>query len=262
MISTDIKALNAISPGNPNRVLGPSLMTTAPYPLYYRKITKCGCTFIMNVLYYLNYDRINQNPLQVHKNNHIIPKADAATNQDITNSPYAFVIIRDPVKRFMSLYFDKLYGHPRSSETYNLGEYFTKNGLITNDIGSDAVKHRENCIRTILWIKQNLAGNTDQAMNWHWKPQKIRLRQVHPLRFKVLMLEDINFQLPFVLSPLIPHIADAMKTVSAQNVSDKPVQPKEVLNDELCNLIQDTYPDDTKIYQEVSAYWRNFKEEQ
>jgi hypothetical protein len=181
------------------------------------------------------------------------------TNDDIIASPYSFVVIRDPVKRFMSLYFDKLYGMPRKSEKYSLGEYFINMGLIEPNIGGDAQKHRENCLRSITWIKLNLAGQTDQKPNWHWKPQRFRLNQIHPFRFNVLLLEDINYQLCKILTPLVPNIGKAMSEVSAQNISKKPIKPSDILDEELIQMITDTYPDDTKIYREVSNYWRELK---
>jgi hypothetical protein len=170
------------------------------------------------------------------------------------------VVIRDPIKRFISLYYDKLYTRPEARGKFSLGNYFEDSGLIDRDIGNDLENHRQNCVRTINWIKQNISGQTDQKVNWHWVPQKFRLNQIHKLRFNVITLEGLDYQLPVVLSPLIPHITDIIKEVSAQNISQKPVRPKDVLNEELRKLIFETYPDDTIIHQEVSAYWRHFKE--
>jgi sulfotransferase famil protein len=260
MISTDINALNAIAHGEPRDTIGATLITTVSYPLYYRPIPKCGSTFIYNLLYYLNYGYIYASPLNIHKTKQSPPSASNVSKQEIINSKFAFVIIRDPMKRFMSLYFNKLYPRPKGHRKASLGNYFENNGLIDRDIGNDIEKHCRNCIRSINWIKQNISGETDQKVNWHWKPQKIRLKQIHKLRFNVITLEDLNYQLPVILEPLIPHISDAMKEVSAQNVSQRPVRPEDVLNEELRKLIFDTYPDDTKIHKEVSTYWRNFKE--
>lgn len=260
MNSTTIKSLNAIVSGKLNSNLGKTLMTTETYPLYYRMITKCGCTFIMNILYYLNYGYVNLDPFAVHDKSHIIPKATLATNEAIANSPYSFVVIRDPVARFMSLYFDKLYGQSRPSEKFSLGTYFIENGLIKPNADNNVTLHRENCISSIKWIKKNLSGQTDQEVNWHWKPQKFRLNQVYQLHFNVLMLEDITFQLTNTLKPLVPHIEDVIRNVSAQNISKKPVQTEDVLNDELYELITNAYPDDMRIHREVSKYWNDLKE--
>lgn len=112
MISTDIQSLNAVARGKLNTELGKTLMTTNPYPIYYRMITKCGGTYIMNILYHLHYGYTNLDPFAVHDKAHIIPKADGISNAEIINSPYSIVVIRDPITRFMSLYFDKLYGGP------------------------------------------------------------------------------------------------------------------------------------------------------
>ncbi len=255
MISTNITALNAISNGVPKHPVGPTLLTTERYPLYYRTITKCGCTYVLNFLHYLDTGQILKDPLSVHKQN-IVPLANAVTNDTITQSPYSFVIIRDPVKRFMSLYFDKLYALPPRGKSYSMGSYFVKAGLIDPNADTNVQKHRQNCINSIRWINQNLSGQTDQPQNWHWKLQKNRLKQVHILKFNTLMLEKIVPQLTQILEPLIPDIENALKIISVQNKSVKPVPIEAILNDTLRHLISDTYSDDTKIYNEVANYWR------
>ncbi len=260
MLSTDIKSLNSTAKDNPDRAIGESLRTASNYPVYYRIITKCGCTFALNVLFHLQYGHLSADPFRVHDQPPVIPLADTTSNTDITDSPYTFIIIRDPVKRFMSLYFDKLYGKPRKSEKFGLGDYFIENHLIDPDAGRDAQKHRDNCIRSIQWIRQNLKGATDQPKNYHWKPQHFKLKQIRRFKFHVLILEDIHFQLGKTLKPLIPNINAIMNAVSVPNQSQKPVKTENVLNDELCQLISDTYRKDTIIHREVSTYWHNLKE--
>jgi len=260
MLTTMIKSINDPKTIDPDYTIGRVLKTTRKYPLYYRVITKCGCTYVLNVLFYLHYGYLNPDQFAVHDHAGIIPMAKTATNRDVTDSPYAFIIIRDPVKRFMSLYFDKLYGKPRQVEKFGIGDYFIETGLIDPDAGIDPVKHRDNCIRSIQWIRQNLRGATDQPKNYHWKPQHFKLNQIRRFDFNVIMLEDIRFQLGHILKPLIPEIRQILDKVSARNISEKPVQPEQVLNNELCQLISDTYKRDTQVYREVSTYWNCVKE--
>ena len=54
MITTNITALNALTKSAPKHPLGPTILTTKHYPIYYRMITKCGSTYILNLLYYLD----------------------------------------------------------------------------------------------------------------------------------------------------------------------------------------------------------------
>ncbi|KAB7614317.1 sulfotransferase family protein [Amylibacter sp. SFDW26] len=257
MISTDIAALRAISKPTLDRRYGISLMTTDEYPLYYRMITKCGCTTVINLIYYLHTGQQQQDPNAIHKNEDLVPKAEYVTNTQIRNSPYSFIVIRNPIKRFMSLYYDKLLSPTQRGKPNRIGKYFIENGLVDPNAGQDVDKHRENCINSIKWINKNLAGQTDQKKNFHWRPQTMRLKQVYSLNFNVLMLEDLNYQLIKTLSPLIPHIAEAIEAISAKNVSPKPVPADAILDDTLRQLITDTYSDDTKIYNEVAAYWRD-----
>ncbi len=257
MISTDISALRAISKPTLDRSYGSSLMTTDKYPLYYRMITKCGCTTVINLIYYLHTGHQQQDQNAIHKNQDLVLKADLVTNDEIKNSPYSFIVIRDPIKRFMSLYYDKLCSTTQRRKPNSIGKYFIENGLVDPNAGMDIDKHRSNCINAIKWINKNLAGQTDQKKNFHWRPQTMRLKQVYSLGFHVLMLEDLNYQLIKTLSPLIPNIEEAIETVSVKNVSPKPIPADVILDDTLRQLITNTYPDDTKIYNEVVAYWRN-----
>lgn len=261
MISTDIKSLETVSHQKAHPNIGKILMTTDDYPIHYRMITKCGCTFLINVIHYLNYGYIYPEPDDIHRIKGNIPNAAAQSNAEIANSPYSFIVIRDPVSRFMSLYFDKIYGPPKRSEKIGLGAYFVENGFVDPKAGSDIGRHRDNCIRSIQWIRKNLNGETDREKNFHWKPQRNRIRQVRNFNFNVLMLEDINFQLSRTLKPLIPQIDEMLRTVSEQNISSKPVKPEDVLNGELRELIIDTYRSDVRIYREVSNYWHKYKEE-
>jgi sulfotransferase famil protein len=261
MISTDIKSLKIIAQQGAPRQIGASLMTTVLYPLYYRPITKCGSTFCLNLLYFLQYEHIYSDPRNVRGAPLAIPNAQNTPNETITDSPYSFVIIRDPVKRFISLYFDKLYGAATKSDPDGFGAYFIETGLVDPTAGTNILKHRENCKRSIQWIKKNLKGETDQKIDYHWKPQRYRLNQIREFKFNVLMLVDIDYQLDKILNPLIPHIADAIQAVSAQNISKKPVCPEDILDQELRQMIAQTYFGDMKLYEEVSSYWRNLKEE-
>ena len=157
----------------------------------------------------------------------------------------------------MSLYFDKLYPPQQRGKSFSLGSYFITIGLIDPNVRTDIAKHRQNCINSIQWINANLLGQTNQPQNWHWKPQKVRLKQVHALEFHVLTLENIALQLTDILKPLIPNIENTLKNIPVQNKSVKPVPIEAVLNDTLRQLISDTYSDDTKIYNEVANYWRD-----
>jgi uncharacterized protein YqfB (UPF0267 family) len=260
MITTDIKSLKVIPPHARPHPIGASMMTTDPYPLYYRPITKCGSTFCLNLLYYLQYGEVYTNPINIRRAKPPIPIATSVSNETITNSPYSFIIVRDPIKRFISLYFDKLYGDAKKINADGISVYFIKNGLINPDAGTNIGKHRDNCIRSIQWIKRNLNGETDRQNNYHWKPQRFKLNQFRAFKVNILMLEDLHFQLIKTLKSLVPNIEDAIDAVSVQNVSMKPVRYEDIMNDELHQLIASTYPGDMRLYNEVSSYWCRLKE--
>lgn len=261
MYSTDVKALAEIADQTPVDNIGKQLITTDLYPLYYRTITKCGCSFITSILHHLQFGYTYSDPNSIHRYKNTLPRATFKTRKEICESAYTFVVIRDPISRFMSLYFDKIYGFP-NGKRHNISLFFIQSGLIDPDPHLDISGHRENCLRSIDWITRNLVGLTHEKSNWHWKPQVLILNRLYHYDFRILTLEDIQVQLIEVLNPLVPQIETVLDQSLAKNISLKPVDTKDILNDELKEKIANAYLFDANIHQEVSTFWQNAKTNQ
>lgn len=254
MLTTNIQALADFADEEAHPNIGSILATTRRYPLYYRQLTKCGCTFVLNVLHHLDTGEVNEDPDIVHGKGSPIVSAGRVDNVTIRNSPYSFIVTRHPVARFFSLYFDKIVG-VKHGRRHHIGKLFVEGGIVDPDAGDAVARHRDNVHRAMDWIGRNLAGETGEPVNWHWKPQVYRLGQVYPFEFHVLTLEGLNDQLPALLSPLVPDIAGAMTRVSPRNRSRRPVDWREVVDPELEEKIAATYPQDLAVHREVSAHW-------
>ena len=87
---------------------GKHLFTTRRVPLFYLQITKCGSTFLRNLLYRLDHDTPHEDSARIHAYPQDFLMADVVPPEIITSSPYLFAVVRDPVDRFLSRYSDKL----------------------------------------------------------------------------------------------------------------------------------------------------------
>lgn len=221
--------------------------------VYYLHIAKSGSTFLKNLFYYLDHRRLHPDGDAIHG----APELLRATPDEfdrIRNSRHAFAVVREPVSRFMSLYFDKIYGDgPRNFP--DLQEYFTKTiGLdLSRDL--DVAGHRRNCDLLIDWIGENLAGNTDQPVNFHWRRQVRRLKRVESLDLELLTLDGLDWQLPLLLESVLPDIREAMVAVRSRNQSHAPVDKDDVLSDSLRAKIETTYASDKRLYDQAQARW-------
>ncbi|MEM9012985.1 MAG: sulfotransferase family 2 domain-containing protein [Pseudomonadota bacterium] len=234
---------------------GRILFTTRRYPIYYLTITKCGCTYLKNLLYYLDHDHLHEHPEVIHRyaDEDMVRPLDVPV-AEIRQSPYAFAVVRDPVDRFLSLYFDKIY--PDSPQSFRaVRKYLAQNAAIDLTPGLDAAAHTANCHRLIAWLDDNLARRTDMSVNPHWRWQTSRLKRAAEFDLTLLTLKDLDRQLRLLLTPLIPDIAAKMAAVTVRNVSARPVAKEAVLTEALLEEVNTVYARDREVYDDTVATW-------
>ena len=92
--SMALAAAVARHPPAPNRY---EFQTSQRFGFKYYQITKCGCSFAK---------------ILINQMDHRAPNAPPIKNLWSSGGAPAFVIIRNPIDRFLSLYFDKIFvGH-------------------------------------------------------------------------------------------------------------------------------------------------------
>lgn len=172
----------------------------------------------------------------------------------IRESRFAFVVLRDPVERFLSLYFDKIWGDgPQSFPAIR--------ALLVREIGLDpargldAAGHRRNCLRLADWLGENLAGRTEAPVNPHWRRQAARLRRARAMAPARLTLEGLDRQLPALLGPAVPELAAAMAAVTARNRAPRPVRSAELVTPELARRIRAHYAEDEANWRRAAEDW-------
>lgn len=230
-------------------------ITTRRHPIYYMAITKCGSTFLKNLFYVLDNDAVHADPDYIHDHGGDLIRADKTPPEMIQASRFAFTVMRRPVSRFMSLYFDKIYGTgPQNFPEIRL-EIAGECGLDLSP-NLDAAGHRDNCEKLIDWIAKNLAGETDVAINPHWRPQSARIGTVAHLNIDLLTLDGLDWQLPLLLNGVVPELRQKMMQAKSRNKTAYPVAPEEIISPALECRINEVYADDLVRYQHITRGWK------
>lgn len=237
------------------------LLTTDAYPVYYLPITKCGCTFLKNLFYSLDHGTEHPAGLFVHEEDDGLLNAAAQDYETVFNSPYSFTVLRDPASRFMSLYFDKIWGDGAVNFP-KIRTHLAEIGVIDLSRDLDTEQHRENAYRLLDWVSRNLQGETDLAINYHWRPQTSRLRRARMFRLNYLTLEGLDWQLPMLMAPVVPDMAERMQVVKSRNKSARPAPAADVLDEPLTAAIRKLYRADTILHDRAHRAWAGQAQEQ
>ena len=228
--------------------------TTRTYPIYYLPITKCGSTFLKNVLYALDYGVSHPDGEDVHSTEQGLVRSRELAPEVINQSPYAFTVLREPRSRFLSVYFDKIYSvGPRSFPRVR-ADLESEHGV---DLSPrlTAAQHTNNCMKLLDFIESNLKLEPAAPMSFHWRPQAARMRRAHGFEFVHLTLDGLDWQLPQLVQPLIPDMAEHMRAVTERNTSTRPVAAHDVLTPELLTRLEAVYAADFELLETAQAAW-------
>lgn len=229
--------------------------TTRRYPIYYMSITKCGSTYLKNLFYYLDNDRLHDHPDHIHDHSGDLMRAGDTPAWMIRRSEHAFTVLRRPSSRFLSLYFDKIYGdHPQNFP--DLRQEIAEEAGLDLSRALDVAAHRENCRRFIGWLEKNLTHDTDAPINPHWRPQMRRVGTVMHLAPSLLTLDGLDRQLPIFLDGVVPDLPRKMAAVKSRNPAPYPVDPGEVMTGDLEDAVNAVYSEDWETYSRVSRRWQ------
>ena len=232
------------------------LLTTNSYPIYYLPITKCGCTFLKNLFYALDNGDEHPAGINVHEEEDGLVRSEGQDFDTVFGSPYSFSVLRDPASRFMSFYFDKIWGEGAVNFP-KIRAHLEEIGVVDLDRDLDAAEHRANVYRLLEWVGENLEGGTDLAINYHWRPQTSRLRRARMFKLNHLTLDGLDWQLPMLMAPVVPDMAERMQAVKSRNRSDKPASAPDVLDNDLAAAIRKLYRADTILHERARNAWQS-----
>ncbi len=233
---------------------GRLFFTTDRYPLFYLQITKCGCTFLRNLIYYLDHDQEHPHGGRIHTFEDDFIKAALVPRSQLQQSPYMFTVVRDPMDRFLSLYFDKI-ANPHNTTDVKIKKNMFKNARLKRNPRNKLGIHQHNCVQMLRWLDSNMAGETRLKINPHWQRQSARIARAGDMGLRFVTLDGLNWQLPALLSPLIPDIATKMNVVKTRNTSPKPIAKSDVVTPEIEALVSEIYAEDAAHYTQVNSEW-------
>ncbi len=228
------------------------LTVTSPnsQPLNYLVTLKVGSTYLRNLIYVLDHGEMFSN---IERN---FPRD--LPSRDLTKAELAhetsFFVVRDPVARFFSLYFDKAIGAAGSRFPWMV-EILVTNRVFHDVPNLTIEQHRENCMSLLGFINVRLRGHMKGAINPHWNKQIVRAEMGLKFGMKPLMLDKLDQQLITIADGRVAGLEAAMAKVKSRNRSPRPVEAEEILTPEIYAKISALYPEDIQLYDLVKTGW-------
>lgn len=210
----------------------------------YFPIPKSACTTLKNILYYLEFQEdYPKKPESIHS---FWRHKKEEINPDILNEYFKFVVIRDPIKRFLSCYRNRIFFHKDLAQTKQINvEQFRGLGLKKYPRLDFFVQHLEEYIM--------VSNKTEH----HFSPQS------------QLLIDDLSFY-DFVcpieemerLRRKLSEIADQELYFPHYQTGGPSITLKNLTQESLSKLIE-FYAEDYEIlrkYYSVDTIYEKFKE--
>lgn len=233
---------------------GRVLLTTDSVPLRYLQVQKCGCTFVKNLLWTLQFGAPHPNPGRIHDDEHLLPRIgiDRAAAARIAREEMAFVVIRQPVDRLLSLYLDKLVGEGRRRFPPLAALLAERDGL--DPAAASPAAHRANLHILLNWIEANIATGVDLPRNPHWMPFSAKAGVARRLNLKVLLTPALDSQLARVLgSEVLARLPPLAAT--ERNSSRSGRNAEGIVDRQLRRRIHGIYDEDARAYRRAERIW-------
>ena len=211
---------------------------------------KVGSTFLRNLIYILDHNTPFSTDEKAFPQE--LPTREL-TREELAED-VSFFVVRDPIARFFSLYFDKVAGKPENRF------HFVTDKLIEHRIFHDGPalsieQHRENCMSLLGFLGVRLRGKIKGPINPHWNKQITRIAPAVDFGLKPLMLEQLETQLMQIAGSRVAGLEAAIGKVNSRNRSPRPVAVDDVLTPEIYQKISSLYPEDIQLYDLVKTGW-------
>ena len=239
------------------RNVADQLFICESYPTAFLSTPKCGSTFVKHLFWQIDngapHETADGVGTGIHKFDDALPRGDRVSVEWVLESPYCFFIVRNPVERILSLYFDKLVNDHDPHWQWFRDLVADLDDVVP--VPETPEDHRRNCLIMLRWIKSNISGETDVRLNNHWRPQRMRINMARTLRLKALTLNGLEDQLYVLLGDLIPDLRGHMSRVSSRNAVPRTVPRKDMLDDELRHAIRSLYRRDFAVWKAAQDGW-------
>lgn len=144
--------------------------------LVYLNIPKSACTTTRNIMYFLDNGKYLEDPLSIHQNKESLVRADIDREKllrTLIGKHCTFTFIREPGKRVYSCFVDKIHNVDAYSFSSVRQILISDYGLkFSDDKNIDLTNHRENFVKFLHFVRDNLGGKTKVRKDYHWQTQK------------------------------------------------------------------------------------------
>lgn len=232
-----------------------SLLSCRTLPIRYLVIPKCGCTFLKNLIWRLDHGEDYANPPRIHERTRDFARVAQfnLTLEEVRAEPYSFVILRDPIDRFLSLYFDKVVGDGYR-KFVPLRAVLRDNHSLNVEAATPA-EHLANCHIMIDWIEENLTKPNEIGRDPHWTPQSYRMETIRTFDMKVLSLSNLDSHLTLLLSDVVPDLQSLLGRLERYTTNSKE-RKDQVLDAALKARISHIYGRDLANHERLQEVWR------
>lgn len=214
-------------------------------PLAFMAVPKCGCTFLRNLAYLIDHGRPHPDPLGIQADRCLVTVEVSARS----HGGRAFLVLRDPVARFLSLYFDKVAGSGPHAFPW-LAERLAARGGFAAGPGLGPEAHRRNCHVLLDFIESRFAREGPEAVNGHWRPQAAFAARARPFGLALLPLGDLGPRLAALHARTIPELPALIARLGPLNPS---AARPDILDPALEARILALYPGDRALHAEAQA---------
>lgn len=239
---------------------GLDLLTSRLHPIYCKPIQKSGCTTIKNLFYRLDHGRWLDDPQSIHRRQRELlrftgPETPAGA---IAASGRGFAIVRKPLDRFLSFYFDKLAtrGSRAPDMPWLASNLADRYGFDPSpDLDVEAI--RRNLFLTLDFISDNLRGATPEGRDPHWTRQSGVLGRVAAAKLEVIPLEHMVEGIVRIAGGIVPGIGDLLRSAPRFNETNwrREVDQDALVNRALLQRVRGLFREDYRIYRAaVAAY--------
>jgi hypothetical protein len=230
-----------------------TVTSSATKPLNCVMSLKAGSTFLRNLIWVLDHGK----PYSAEPRSFPEQLPSREMTREELAAEVSFFVLRDPVERFFSLYFDKAIG-PDATRFGWIAETLKANRVFHDAPDLSVAQHRENCHALTLYIKARLRGHAKGPINPHWSPQTTRMRGALRFGLQPLLLEKLEPQLLQIAGGRIPTLAAALDMVKNRNRTKRVVSAEDILTPALYADIAALYPEDIELYDLVKTGWEMF----
>jgi len=228
-----------------------SLTASLRHPEFaFMAVPKSGCTFLRNLAYILDHGRHHPDPLAIQADDCLYRMRIAPQGADGT----AFIVLRDPVARFLSLYFDKVIGGGPHGFGW-IARRIAQRVRFRTGPGLSLAEHRRNCHHLADYIARRIARQGAEEVNPHWRPQSVFAAKAGRFGLRALTLEGLAHQLPAHLGAAIPGLAATMGRLGRLNTAPRPEGVEGLVDAGLESRILQIYGPDRALHEAVGRAW-------